>query len=119
MGFDGNAYRKGVLAPIEARGGVPSSDPFEWYDLPLDDKLKDAAVRSQVDAVWAFWQKQREAPKYRGLILALLARHGEVAPLLWSKDSRRALAEQVRRERADRAADRFSELDAAIGRLVE
>lgn len=119
MTFDANAYRKGVLAPIEARGGLPASDPFEWYDLPLSEKLNDATVRAQVDAVWAFWQKQREAPKYRGLILALLARHEEVAALLWRKDTRRSLAEQVRRERTERAADRFAELDAAVGRLVE
>jgi hypothetical protein len=119
VAFDPNAYRKGVLSAIEARGGVPASDPFEWYDLPLDDSLKDSAVRTQIDAVWAFWQKQRDAPKYRGLVLALLARHEDVAALLWKSSSRRILAEQVRQERAARAQDQWSELDAAIDRLVE
>ena len=119
MEFDGNAYRKTVLSAIEARGGVPASDPFEWYDLPLDTKLKDREVRAQVDAVWAFWQKQREAPKYRGLILALLARHEELAPLLWSSDTRAQLAAQCREARAERAVDDLAELDAAATRLVE
>jgi hypothetical protein len=58
--FDGNDYRKRVLAAIEARGGVQTSDPFEYYDLPLAD-VRDAAVAAQVDAVWAFWQKQRDS----------------------------------------------------------
>lgn len=119
--FDGNDYRKRVLAVIEARGGPQTSDPFEYYDLPLEQvgRSKDAAVGAQVDAVWAFWQKQRDHPKYRGLVTALLADHDEVAPLLRSRDTREELAESARRLRAHREQARFAELDAAIDRLVD
>lgn len=119
--FNGNDYRKRVLAPIEARGGVPTSDPFEWYDISLQDAetIKDAAVAEQVAAVWAFWQKQRDHPKYRGLVTALLATHHEAAPVLCERDSRSRLAHQTRAARAERDEARFAELDGAIERLVE
>ena len=119
--FDGNDYRKRVLSAIDARGGAQTSDAFEQYDLPLDeaDRLTDHDVAAQVDAVWAFWQKQRDHPKYRGLVTALLALHGELAPRLRDAAGRRRLAEDARRARADRDAARCLPLDAAIARLVE
>jgi hypothetical protein len=117
-GFDGNDYRKRVLAAIEARGGVQTSDPFEYYDLPLQD-LRDSVVAEQVDSVWAFWQKQRDSPKYRGLVTALLEVHREMAPRVLARETRRLLAEQARQFRAERDTDRFAELDGAVERLVE
>ncbi len=119
MAFDGNDYRKRVLAPIEARGGLHESDPFEWYDVPLADGLKDRVVTEQVEAVWAFWQKQRDHPKYRGLVTALLAVHDQVAPRLLDKQSRQHLAAEIRGAREQRDEGRFEELDAAAARLVE
>jgi hypothetical protein len=120
-GFDGNDYRKRVLAAIETRGGVPTSDPFEWYDVALEDAetVQDATVTEQVAAVWAFWQKQRDHPKYRGLVTALLAVHPEVSPELCERGSRGRLAHQIRASRAQRDEERFAELDGAIERLVE
>jgi hypothetical protein len=119
--FNGNDYRKRVLAAIEARGGIPASDPFEWYDVPLEqaDRIGDDEVAAQVAAVWAFWQKQRDHPKYRGLVTALLAVHHQAAAQLCESDSRRRLAAQIRAERAERDESRFAELDGAIERLVE
>ncbi len=119
--FDGNAYRKRVLASIEARGGLDDSDPFEVYDLPLEaaGSLTDDEVAGQVDAVWAFWQKQRDHPKYRGLVTALLAWHDQYASRLRTSGGRQELAERTRAERARRDADRSAELDAALQRLVE
>ncbi len=119
--FDGNDYRKRVLAVIDARGGPQTSDPFEYYDLPLEEaeRLQDRAVETQIDAVWAFWQKSRDHPKYRGLVTALLSVHDEVAPLLRSRDSRAAMAGQARSARAAREQDRFGDLDAAIDRVVQ
>ncbi|HST86007.1 MAG TPA: hypothetical protein VLL08_29985 [Kineosporiaceae bacterium] len=120
-GFDGNDYRKRVLAAIEARGGAQTSDPFEWYDVPLEQAqtLQDAAVAEQVAAVWAFWQKQRDHPKYRGLVTALLAVHHEAAAEIGEHRSRLRLAEETRASRAQRDEERFAELDGAIERLVE
>jgi hypothetical protein len=120
-GFDGNDYRKRVLAAIESRGGIQTSDPFEWYDVPLEkaEALKDRVVTDQIAAVWAFWQKQRDHPKYRGLVTALLAVHPQAAADLGEREARRRLATQVRAARAERNEDRFAELDGAIERLVE
>ena len=119
--FDGNDYRKRVLAAIEIRGGIQTSDPFEWYDVPLEkaESLKDRVVTDQIAAVWAFWQKQRDHPKYRGLVTALLAVHRQSAADLGEREARRRLAIQVRAVRAERNEDRFAELDGAIERLVE
>ena len=119
--FDGNDYRKRVLAAIERRGGPTAADPFEWYDLPLDSAgdLPDAAVAAQLAAVWSFWQKHRDHPKYRGLVTALLADHVQMSTQLATATGRRELADQVRRARTERDAGRFVELDAAVSRLVE
>ena len=125
MAFDPNDYRKRVLAAVEARGGVPASDPFEWYDVPLPetdpaaDTLTDDAVTEQVEAVWAFWQKNRNHPKYRGLVTALLATHQDTAPALCQQHSRRQLAVKTRASRARRDEERFADLDSAIERLVK
>ena len=82
--FVGNDYRKRVLAAVEKRGGPSESDSFELYDLPIEEaeRLDDAAVAARLDEVWAFWQKQRDHPKYRILVARLVAEHDErSAPL--------------------------------------
>lgn len=120
--FDGNSYRKRILAAVDARGGPEQSDPFEIYDLPVTDveTLSDAAVAAQIDAVWAFWQKQREHPKYRGVVTAMLAIHrGGIADQMRTRDGRRWLAAQTVADRSRRDEERYAELDAAIRRLVE
>src|SRR6185436_1946758 len=70
-------------------------------------------------AVWAFWQKNRNHPKYRGLVTALLATHQDTAPALCQQHSRRQLAVKTRASRARRDEERFADLDSAIERLVE
>ncbi|WP_131787381.1 hypothetical protein [Protofrankia symbiont of Coriaria ruscifolia] len=119
--FRPNDYRKRVLAAVQARGGVGQSDPFEVYDIPLAevDRLADADVAARVDQVWAFWQKSRDHPKYRGLVLALLAAHDQVGPELLSAQRRSLLAERARRDRNTRDGQRFADLDAAVARLVQ
>ncbi|WP_250282258.1 hypothetical protein [Frankia sp. CiP1_Cm_nod2] len=119
--FQPNDYRKRVLAVVQARGGAGQSDPFELYDIPLAeaDRLTDADVAARVEAVWAFWQKSRDHPKYRGLVLALLAAHDQAGPELLDARRRGLLAERVRRERDDRDGQRFADLDAAVARLVQ
>ncbi|GIJ73991.1 hypothetical protein [Virgisporangium ochraceum] len=121
MTFDANDYRKRVLAAIEARGGVPASDPFEWYDIPLEqaDSVTDDAATAQVEAVWAFWQKNRNHPKYRGLVTALLAAHDDAGTAMCERLTRLQLAARTRTSRSARDEERFHDLDAAIERLVE
>lgn len=117
--FDGNAYRKRVLSAVDARGGPEQSDPFELYDLPVDDALSDADVAARMEAVWAFWQKQRDHPKYRGVVTAMLAIHRDIADQMRSTQGRRWLADRTRAERAARDEQRYAVLDAALARLVQ
>jgi len=119
--FDANDYRSRVLGPIHARGGVEHSDPFEIYDIPLDEAaaLDDAAVAAQIDTVWAFWQRSRDHPRYRGTIDALLRQHAELAAALRGTRARAELAALVARARAEREDERFATVAAAAERLVE
>jgi hypothetical protein len=119
--LDSNDYRRRVLATVHARGGAEQSDPFEIYDISLDeaDTLDDAEVAAHLDEVWAFWQRNRDHPRYRGVILGMLARHDELAPALASRASRLALRDRVAAARAARDDERFAALDAAVARLVE
>jgi hypothetical protein len=120
MAFEPNDYRKRVLAAVAARGGPQASDPFELYDLPLDDaeRISDAAVAEQVAEVWAFWQRQRDHPKYGAVVAALVAGHAAASAELLDPRARAALAARVRGARAGREATRFDLLDGATAALV-
>lgn len=119
--FNPNDYRKRVLADVERRGGIEHSDPFELYDIPLDeaDTLTDAEVAARVAEVWGFWQRQRDHPKYRVLVGLLVAGHDTRSQPLLVAGARRMEAATVRESRARRDVGRFEILDNAISRLVE
>ncbi|MBF6212577.1 hypothetical protein IU433_19210 [Nocardia puris] len=119
--FDPNDYRKRVLAAVERRGGPEHSDPFELYDIPLDEAetLSDAEVSARVDEVWGFWQKQRDHPKYRVLVGLLVESHDRLSYLLLNASARGAEALRIRQERELRDAERYEMLDTAISRLVQ
>ncbi|MFC9999435.1 hypothetical protein [Nocardia sp. NPDC127526] len=119
--FDPNDYRKRVLAAVERRGGLEHADCFELYDIPLEesDRLSDAEVQARVDEVWAFWQKQRDHPKYRVLVGLLVDAHEELRDPLLYAGSRRVEAERVKQQRARRDSERYEMLDTAIERLVQ
>ncbi|MCK9922439.1 hypothetical protein MXD61_11205 [Frankia sp. AgPm24] len=113
-------YRARVLASVHRRGGAEHSDPFEIYDIPLAAvaTLTDAQVQARIDEVWAFWQRNRDHPRYRGAIIGLLERHAELAEALADRTTRLALSERVAAARAERDDERFAALDAAARRLV-
>ena len=138
--FVGNDYRKRVLAAVERRGGPAASDPFELYDLDpaafarpgragagagagagvgsgVDDG-EDAAVAARVAEVWAFWQRQRDHPKYRVLVAELVTTHPQRSAELLDPTRRAAAAARVLAQRERRDAERYALLDAAISRLV-
>lgn len=119
--LSGNDYRKRVLAPIEARGGMDATDPFEVYDLPLESaaELSDAQVAARLEQVWALWQKQRDHPKYRGLVIALLESHEHSCQQLATAHGRQELAKRAVAFREQRDGERFAQLDAAVRRLVD
>jgi len=118
--FDPNDYRKRVLAVVERRGGPDSSDAFELYDIPLDgaDRLKNSVVAARVAEVFAFWQRQRDHPKYGSLVTLLVEAHAQRSLDVLDRDRRRALAAHIRAERERRDAARYELLDQAIARLV-
>ncbi|MGH9156027.1 MAG: hypothetical protein ACRD1K_09400 [Acidimicrobiales bacterium] len=116
--FDPDRYRKSVLAPVRAKGGIEASDPFELFDLdPTEDD--DATISDRTAEVVAFWHKERNNPKYKTLVTALLARHQDVLDELRDPGRRRRLRSQVVALRAERDRARFSVLDAAVSRLIE
>ncbi|MGW4767668.1 Ig-like domain repeat protein [Nocardia sp. NPDC004278] len=119
--FSPNDYRKRVLAEVERRGGIEESDPFELYDIPLEEaeSLSDAEVAARVEEVWGFWQRQRDHPKYRVLVGLLVDAHSTLSRLLLDSAVRRVETARVREVRAQRDADRYEILDAAISRLVQ
>ncbi|WP_054814212.1 hypothetical protein [Nocardia arizonensis] len=119
--FDPNDYRKRVLAAVERRGGIEQSDPFELYDIPLEEaeSLSDAEVSERVREVWGFWQRQRDHPKYRVLVGLLVDDHSRRSEMLLVASSRRAEAMRVRQVREQRDAERYEMLDIAISRLVQ
>jgi hypothetical protein len=118
-GFDPADYRRRVLAAVLQRGGPEASDPFELYDLPVDGDLDDAAVAERVAAVWGFWQRQRDHPKYRVLAAELVAGHDARSAELLDAGRRRTAAARVRAQREQRDAERYALLDAAVARLVD
>ena len=117
--FDPNGYRKRVLAAVERRGGPDTSDPFELYDLPLDAELDDQVVAARVAEVWAFWQRQRDHPRYRALVALLVETHAARSAELLDAATRRGAAARARARREERETARFALLDAAIARLVQ
>ncbi|QLY29715.1 hypothetical protein H0264_31505 [Nocardia huaxiensis] len=119
--FDPNDYRKRVLAAVERRGGIETSDAFELYDIPLEeaDRLTDVQVQARIDEVWGFWQKQRDHPKYRVLVGLLVDEHDDLSEPLLRASSRRVEADRVRQLRARRDSERYEMLDTAIERLVQ
>jgi len=110
-----------VLADVERRGGIEESDPFELYDIPLEEaeSLSDVEVAARVEEVWGFWQRQRDHPKYRVLVGLLVDAHPTLSRLLLDSAVRRVETVRVREVRARRDADRYEMLDAAISRLVQ
>ncbi|MBD0021999.1 hypothetical protein GII33_01635 [Gordonia pseudamarae] len=119
--FDSNDYRKRVLAAVDRRGGTSTSDSFELYDIPLEDAelITDDQAVGRIEAVWAFWQKQRDHPKYRTLVAELVKSHDTRSKPLRYTTSRIAEARSVAAQRGQRDAGRYELLDNAIERLTE
>ena len=82
--FDGNAYRKRVLATLDkdfAAADPGSGDVFLVFDL--DPEVTDAAaIRSRVDDVVAFWNRELSSPKYKGLVAQLSRRREDYTAVL-------------------------------------
>ena len=118
--FDGNAYRKRVLATLDkdfAAADPGSGDVFLVFDL--DPEVTDAAaIRSRVDDVVAFWNRELSSPKYKGLVAQLSRRREDYTAVLLDPTSRRAAADRVRARRAAADTARYTDLDRLAGQLA-
>ncbi len=115
--FDPNAYRKRVLAPLTERTGQDLPDPFKLVDLDpgTDDEV---LIQERIRDVVAFWQRERNSPKYKGLVTILLAQRADMTALLTDARRRSDLRAKVVAERSSADAARFTRLDAMVAQLV-
>ena len=79
----------------------------------------DTVVAARVAEVWAFWQRQRDHPRYRALVALLVETHAARSAELLDADTRRGAAARARARREERETARYALLDAAISRLVQ
>ena len=118
--FDGNAYRKKVLARLVADFSVadpPTGDPFFVFDLDPDSD--QATVEARISDVVAFWQKERNSIKYKGVATDLVAARARYEAVLVDPSTRAAAATRVRAQRAAVETERFADLDRLAGRLTD
>lgn len=115
--FDPNAYRKRVLAPLTERTGQDLPDPFKLVDLdPATDD--EVLIQERIRDVVAFWQRERNSPKYKGLVTILLAQRAEMTAVLTDARRRSDLRAKVLAARSSADAARFTRLDAMVAQLV-
>jgi len=118
--FDGNAYRKKVLARLVADFSVAdpeTGDPFFVFDLDPDSD--QATVVTRIGDVVAFWQKERNSVKYKGVATDLVAARVRYEAVLTDPARRATAAARVQSQRAAADAERFADLDRLAGQLVD
>lgn len=119
MALDTNAYRKNVLARLLVEPGLAdpqTGDPF--LVCAVDPDADDATAAKQLDNVIAFWNKERNHPRYRGLAAQLVGRRAEYESILLNGNARKAAAERVRNARESAQADGLAVLDELANRLT-
>jgi hypothetical protein len=118
--LDGNAYRKKVLTRLVADFAVAdpeTGDPFFVFDLPLDSDQE--TVVAQIGEVVAFWQKERNSVKYKGVAADLVAARPRYEAVLADPVRRSAAVARVRAQRAAADAERFGDLDRLARQLID
>lgn len=116
--LDTNAYRKNVLARLLNEPGLAdpqTGDPF--LVCAVDPDADDATAARQFDEVVAFWNKERNHPRYRGLAAQLVGRKAEYESILLNTGARKAAAQRVTQARESAQADGIAVLDDLARRL--
>ncbi|WP_279580099.1 hypothetical protein [Fodinicola feengrottensis] len=119
MALDTNAYRKSVLARLLVEPGLAdpqTGDPF--LVCAVDPDADDATAAKQLDEVVAFWNKERNHPRYRGLAAQLVGRRAEYQSILLNSGARKAAAQRVRIAHETAQADGLAVLDDLATRLT-
>lgn len=118
--FNGNDYRKRVMSRLAVDFSVAdpeTGDPFFVLDLD-PETATDAEVTERLSDVVAFWHKERNSVKYKGLAVALVAAAPRYEAVLCDPQRRAAAAARVRGERSAAQAERFADLDRLAGQLT-
>lgn len=118
LGFDGNDYRKRVLAPLLAAGVVSLDDPFTLLGVGID--CDDTVVlRERLVEVVGFWQRERNSPRYKGLVGELVRHRAELEAVLLDPQ-RRALARlRVQGVRRAQESARSARFDRVLRSVVQ
>jgi hypothetical protein len=117
--FDGNAYRKTVLAKLISdfsAADPETGDPFFLFDL--DPQADQATAIARFGDVVAFWQKERNSVKYKGIAADLVKARARYEAVLTDPARRSAAAARVSAERASVDRERFADLDRLAGQLT-
>lgn len=118
--FDPNDYMKRVFTPAAEAfsredGRLP--DVFERYDLPLDIS-DDGDIETAVRTVTAYWNKQKNNPKYGKLVSRLMKEAGaggrEDLRVLTNPEARERQKGVVQDERRKQRELRFEDLKTSI-----
>ncbi len=118
--LDGNAYRKKVLARLVVDFSLAhpeTGDPFFVFDLDLGSD--QATVVARISDVVAFWQKERNSVKYKGVAADLVATRARYEAVLTDPARRAAAATRVQAQRAAADAERFADLDRLARQLAD
>lgn len=119
MAFDGNAYRKDVLARLLA--DFAPADPVSgdvFFVCSVQTNASDAEVAVQLKAVKAFWNKELNHPRYKTVARPLLDNYAAYEALLVDPTNRRAAAERVAGARGVANAEAITELDRLVRLLT-
>ena len=118
--FDGNDYRKRVMARLLddfTLADPHTGDPFLVCDVDAD--ADPAAVARRLDEVVAFWQKDRNHPKYKGVAAQLVARRDDYHRVLTDPSARAQTAARVQGARAETDAAAVDQLDKLAAALLK
>lgn len=119
MSFDGNTYRKNVLARLLNEPDLAdpqTGDPF--LVCAVDPDADDETAQRQFGDVVAFWNKESNHPRYRGIASQLAKRKSAYAAVLLNSQSRAEARARVVGSREAAAAEALEVLDELAGRLI-
>ncbi|MDQ1247112.1 MAG: hypothetical protein QG597_1482, partial [Actinomycetota bacterium] len=110
--FDGNEYRKRVMARLLAdfsAADPEAGDPF--FVVDIDPGATDAQIRERLTQVKAFWQKERNSPKYKAVAAQLVQRYPQYEAVLLDARARGVASARVQGQRGAADAEGIANLD--------
>lgn len=118
--FDVGEYRRTVLSKLKDDSSLadPDSGDVLWV-CAVDSGATPAQAAARLDEVVAAWQKDRNHPKYKGVVAELVKNRDAYARVLADPSARTAAAARRESERAARFATALQELENLSKELVK